>query len=169
MDCDNTRDLAVPYLEQQLAPAQHDLIRDHLGACVDCSKYVQRLADQQATLDVLRPPADPRLADASFWGPMDEALAAHRATLTSTPAVSVSFWRRRLEVTPLGLMAYAAALLLALSWGWMQRQAADSAQHQIARAEANLEQERRLQGSPQPLQRSGRYQPVAHTPRRGSL
>lgn len=169
MDCPTVQDLSVAFLESELSPGETEQFTDHIDRCETCADRLARLAAQDADLASLPPPPDPRLAEPGFWDRMDEALATEAAHALAPPETAQSVWRRPLHVSPLGLMAYAAALLLAIAWGWMQHQDAQASAALAEAMQVELEQERRLSGaSPEPV-RVEQYRPVSYTPRRGTF
>lgn len=175
MDCDTLQELLVPFLEGELSPSEQELAEDHLTACARCSDLASRISSQDAALASLPPEPDPRLSDAAFWGPMTAAVDAAwdaRAQAPDGPAAAPEPPRRELRVTPVGLTAYAAALLLALAWGWSNHRDAERA---TAEADAlRAEQSTAVPSAPArvealPSRSSQPYQPVRYTPRRGTF
>lgn len=178
MECRTVRELLVPWLEDELAPAQQELMNDHIERCSSCADLAGRLSAQDVALSSLPPEPDPRLATEAFWAKMDttlseewEVVAKERA---SAPPAAGASWlgQRELRVTPVGLVAYAAALLLALAWGFSNQV---DAQHAEARAMALQEELHEAERAtavavePLPARPAPAYQPVSYTPRRGTL
>jgi anti-sigma factor RsiW len=160
-------------LEDELSPSQHELASNHLDACVECADLASRISGQDRALASLSPDRDPRLEQDTFWGPMNDAVdAAWDTPVPAEPTQRERFFRREFRVTPVGLLAYAAALLLALSWGWSNHLDAQQAANQadVLRAEqqpSHTPVPSRI-ASP-PASSTQPYQPVRYTPRRGTL
>ncbi len=184
MDCQEAQQLIVPWLEDELAPAEGELMGEHVERCPCCADLAGQLAAQSDDLAQLRPPPDPRLDQPAFWSQMDgtlsdawETVQHERATEvargnTVTGRVARQLAGLELRVSPVGLVAYAAALLLAVAWGWSNLSDAE-----VARAEAqalereltDLERGSRVAIEPRQPPRVEAYRTVSHTPRRGTL
>jgi anti-sigma factor RsiW len=169
MDCQTVQDLSIAFLEGELSPGETDQVAEHLEICEACAERLALFDEQSEDLAALPPPPDPRLQQPGFWDRMDAALAEEAAHALAPPAPPVPVWRRPLKVSPLGLVAYAAALLLAVTWGWLQHQDAQQAAAHAASLETELEQERRLAAQPPTPVRVEQYRPVSYTPRRGTF
>ncbi len=175
MDCDTLQELLVPFLENELSPSQHELAAHHLETCPCCSDLASRISSQDTALASLAPEPDPRLSNPSFWAPLNAAVDAAweaQAPTQDKPADSPVPPQRELRVTPLGLIGYAAALLLALAWGWSNHLDAQqaTAEANALRAEQSAQPPSapaRVQGLP--ARNTQPYQPVRYTPRRGTF
>ncbi len=169
MDCPTARALAVAWLEGELAPGEAEQIDHHLEHCEDCAEFVAALDGQSADLAALAPPADPRLAQPGVWDRMDARLAEEMDRAFADRAAPQPFWQRPMRVSPVGLVAYAAALMLALGWGYINLIEARDANTRADVLGAELERERRLAAQPAEPTRVEQYRPVAYTPRRGTF
>lgn len=169
MDCQTVQDLSIAFLEGELSPGESELVGEHLELCEACAERLALLDEQSDDLAALPPPPDPRLDQPGFWDRMDGALAKEAEHALAPPPPPVPLWRRPLQVSPLGLIAYAAALALAVGWGWLQQQEAVHATAQAEALGAELEQERRLAAQPPTPVRVEQYRPVSYTPRRGTF
>lgn len=173
MDCDTMRELLVPLLEDELSPSQQQLAAHHLETCANCAALASRISSQDAALASLSPDRDPRLDDDAFWAPMNAAVdAAWDAGARADPPTGPALSRLEMRITPVGMIAYAAALLLALAWGWSNHL---DAQQAAAQADV-LRAEQQPPASPtatrvgtQPSRTAQPYQPVRYTPRRGTF
>jgi anti-sigma factor RsiW len=169
MDCQTVQDLSIAFLEGELSHGQTDQVAEHVEICEACAERLSHFDEQSDDLSALPPPADPRLDQPGFWDRMDAAVAEEAAEVLAPPPPPVPFWRRPLRVSPLGLLAYAAALMLAVGWGWMQQRDAAQATAQAEALGEELQQERRLAAQPPTPVRVEQYRPVSYTPRRGTF
>jgi len=169
MDCPTVRDLSVAFLESELSPGEAEQVTDHIEHCDACADLLGRLASQETDLAGLPPPLDARLSAPGFWDRMDAALAVESERVLAPPAPRVSAWKRPLQISPVGMAAYATALLLALAWGWMKHLDASVSAARAVALESELEQERRLAAQPPAPIRVEQYRPVSYTPRRGTF
>lgn len=189
MDCRTASEHLVPWLEAELAPAVTEVVGEHVAHCPDCASLAERLRAQGERLAAIGPAIDPRLSGDAFWASMDDSLSDAWEQLGEervAASARAATWTGRLQarargelrVSPVGLAAYAAALLLALAWGWSNHEDARVAQAEV-RA---LEQEVELSAGRVPVTglrpasvegaastRVEAYRPVSHTPRRGTL
>lgn len=169
MDCQTVRDLSIAFLEGELSTGQTDQVAEHIEMCERCAARLAQLDEQGPDLSALPPSLDPRLGQPGFWDRMEAAVAAEADEVLAPPPPPVPFWRRPLRVSPLGLLAYAAALVLAVGWGWLQQQDAALATAQAEAMREALQQERRLAAQPPTPVRVEQYRPVSYTPRRGTF
>ena len=118
MHCRGVRRRLVAFQDGELSPGEHTQVRDHLGRCEACARLEQRLA-QVTPRPFLE--LDPELQE-TMWGRLDAAIDAafrHQQSLPRPSRVQV-WWRWLTEETtvPTGAMlAYAALLLVAITWG----------------------------------------------------
>lgn len=169
MDCQTVQDLSIAFLEGELSHGETDQVAEHLDICERCTTRIAAFDEQSADLAELPPAPEPRLGQPGFWDKMDAVVAAEAEQVLAPPPPPVPLWRRPLRISPLGLLAYAAALIFAVGWGWMQQQDAAQATAQAEALGAELQQERRLAGqAPTPV-RVEQYRPVSYTPRRGTF
>ena len=175
MDCKTVRNLLVPYLDGELAPAQVAWIEAHLDTCPDCRAVLADLSAQGRLLEALPPPAMPPDLAAGLWTRMDAALASELDSLetqpTAQPQRDVSppaATRKRTDRRALAL--YAAILGLAVAFGLWRHDAAATAEARVQDLRMKLERAERLRASPTSLpSASGRYKTAAYVPGRGHL
>lgn len=184
MDCQEAQVLLVPWLEDELAPAEGELLSEHVDRCGGCAELAGALAEQGDALAAIKPPPDPRLSDDAFWSRMETTLdtewrsvraerdeaAARAGSLRGR--LTAGLGRPDLRVSPVGVAAYAAALLLAFAWGWLNLSEAQTAQAEVRALEAeltDLERGSRVAIEPRTPPRVEAYRTVSHTPRRGTL
>ncbi len=146
LTCQDVLDRVAPYLDDELGPAERELLERHLDGCASCRGVVEKVAEQE-----LRPPpvADAiaaRMGAPDFWASMDARLGSEIDARLRSPGGAAP---RSFTLSWKVALAYAAALALALLWG-------AQAHHEtlIARAEAEslarqLERAERLVDSPQ--------------------
>ena len=83
-----------------------------------------------------------------------------------------AWYRRRVGMPAPMVMAYAAAMMLAVAWGMQQRERALSAEVSVEHLGQQLEAERRVVAQPlgpQPAQQNGKIKVVTYTPQRGTF
>ena len=125
MDCRTVRDRISAWEDQELSPGEASQMADHLAHCSECLAFSQRIQEQSRWLADLPPQALPELDDPDFWKPMDDRLAQELDRLEqgslSVEEENASLWRQRRFSVPLpAVLAYAAALALAVWWGLEQ-------------------------------------------------
>ena len=184
MDCQEAQQLIVPWLEDELAPAEGELMGEHVDRCPCCADLAGQLAAQSEDLAKIRPALDPRLDDPAFWSAMEDTLSDAWESVKEERAAETArsrtvsgrllrgLSRVELRVSPVGLVAYAAALLLSLAWGWSNLTEAETARaeaHALERELTDLERGSRLAIEPRQPPRVEAYRTVSHTPRRGTL
>lgn len=176
MDCGTAQDLMVPWQDGELPPARVDELTEHVDGCARCGRQLELLSRQQLALCGLKP-ALPELRDDAFWADMDARLSPELDRLGGPPAPQArsGLARREFRVSTVGLVAYAAALLLALGWGWSQLVATQSAEAELHALDAELQRTRRLlaESAPPrlqaPLEAAPRPSKVVQVSHRGQL
>jgi len=116
-------------MDQELSPGESSQVEAHLGHCSDCTGLQQRFEAQASQLAVL-PPDKARSADPRFWDRMDATLTDELdqfETVYGRPGEPESWKRRRVSISMAAVLVYAAALLLAVWWGWSHSEPADTA------------------------------------------
>jgi anti-sigma factor RsiW len=108
----------VAFQDGELAPSEHTQVREHLDQCVACANLERRLEEvtPRPFIEV-----DPELQD-TMWRRLDAAIDAafRRHAALPHPSRLELWWRWLAEETtvPTGAMlAYAALLLVAITWG----------------------------------------------------
>ena len=122
MDCRTVRDRIAAWEDQELSPGETSQMREHLEHCSECMAFSQRIREQSRWLADLPPPALPELNEPDFWKSMDDRLSRELDQMQQIPLAGnqedVIVWRRRRFSVPLpAVVAYAAALILAVLWG----------------------------------------------------
>jgi anti-sigma factor RsiW len=164
MKCVQITERLAAYLDGQLAPAEAEQVGEHLYSCTPC----HQLCDALMAQDFSPMSEDDKAAGcaaAGFWSAMDDALETELQALS--PNTGGSKRTTRLPMTV--LMAYAAAVLLAVAWGYQQMERADAAEASASHLLQQLEQERRLAAEPQSAPGVPVYRPVAYTPQRATF
>ena len=174
MDCQTVRNLLVPYLDGELAPAQVAWVDAHREVCPSCAAAMARLSAQGSLLSTLPPPPMPPRLAADLWKRMDAALDGELRTLEESPHTPPSqrapapSTRNRLDRRAIAL--YAAVLGLAVAFGLWRHDAASTAEARVQDLRMKLERAERLRASPTSLpSASGSYQTAAWVPGRGHL
>lgn len=172
MDCVVVSSRIAAFLDGELAPAEHQQFSLHIERCEICTQMVVQLEAQrfmplsaEQKSSICGPPA--------FWNDMDSVLCAHMDQMVVEQTISLGPWyRRRVGLPTPMLVAYAAAMVLAVVWGLQQRERAMAAEVSVEHLGQQLEQERRLAAQPTAPQApggNGQYKVVTYTPQRGTF
>lgn len=162
ISCERVRQQAVPWLEEQLAPAELEQIGMHLAQCDQCSNYIAQL-----DLVDLRPPrihhAHPSRKHA-YWDDMDDRLQRemHRRYETELSLQSShNGWPKS------SVIFLAACLLLSLLWGLQQQHRVEELHSQLQQQEREIERMERMFSSPPQPAPNAHY--TVHVPARMEL
>lgn len=167
LSCPEIEDRVAPWLDEELAPAEAELVAAHLEGCAACAELVARLDGQRFER--------PRLAEVeapAFWARMDEALGVEvtrwEAALATSAPKAAPWWRRELRVSALAAAA-ALALIggLAGALAWQATEAA-AGRAELAAVRAELEAQA-AQARPEPVLPREPMVLVSHTPFHGRL
>lgn len=173
MDCRTARDHIASWLDGELSRGEVEQLEAHMEHCESCRAVADDLSQQGQVLELLRPLPLAEVADPAFWDRMHTRLSREvvrvqreghprerglRAALT-----------RRLSVPAPAALAYAAALLGALWWGWAHQERADQAEAGVQALAVALEREQRLAAAPAMPLRSQEYRTSVYTPHRGNF
>jgi len=172
MDCAKVSTRIAAFLDGELAPAEVEQFSVHIERCTVCAQIVIQLEAQRFMPLSCREKSAICEKD-GFWGEMDSKLCAQLDDM-SMPAVvvAVPWYSRSVGLPAPMIVAYAAAMLLAVAWGMQQQERAQSAEVSVDHLGKQLEQERRLVNKPAPFQGvagSGQYKVVNHTPQSGAF
>ena len=172
MDCTIVSGRIAAFLDGELAPADTERFTLHIESCSTCSELVIEMEAQLfAPLS-----ADEKRAICGreeFWSDMDSVLGTHIDQMVLAKTACVGPWHtRRVAMTVPTAVAYAAAMVLAVAWGLVQQDRAQSAELASEHLGQQLEQERRL--AAQPVEQAGgsgkgAYKVVTYTPERGTF
>lgn len=168
MDCAGVSERTAAYLDGQLAPAETEQVDAHLEGCPDCVSLVEAMAGQDFAPLTTTERGD-ICGATDFWAAMDTALAPGLAQMAPACAVTQRWTRRRIDLPLPMLLAYAAALSLAVVWGTRHKVRADDAVRSVEELGQELEQEQRLAAEPLVVPRPQHYRLVTHTPERGTF
>ena len=172
MDCVVVKSRIAAFLDGELAPAEAEQFSIHIERCEPCAQIVIRL-EAQRFLPLSSQEKSSICNGSGFWGKMDAKLCSEMDQMTVEGVLVVSPWySRRVGLPAPMLMAYAAAMLLAVAWGMQQRERAMSAEVSAEHLGKQLEQERRLAAqpvAPQGTATSGQYKVVTYTPQSGTF
>ena len=162
ISCERVQQVAVPWLEGQLAPAELELIGAHLERCEQCSTYIAQL-----DLVDLRPPrihhAHPS-RKLAYWDEMDTQLQSEMGRHYDSTMPSQSSEN---EWPKSAVVFLAASLLLSLFWGIQQQQRVEELHSQLQQQAREIERmERMFSSPPQPIPNA---QYSVHVPARMEL
>lgn len=170
MDCTAVSERVAAYLDGQLGEAQGDLVDAHLAICVECAGLLAALAEQRFL--PLSAEEKGRLCGGDgFWSQMDSVLCAEMEVMGGVSDGRTAWHLRQVGLPMPMVLAYAAAMLLAVAWGLQMSEKADQAEETVQRLGERLEAEEGLAPAPRPTQGagSGDFQVVRHTPQRATF
>ena len=157
------------FLDGELAPAELSRFEMHIQGCDDCMQVVIKLEEQR-----FRPLSSQERTDIcgreSFWGDMDSVLDTHLDQMVLSKTACLGPWHTRRIGLPIPMIvAYAAAMVLAVAWGAQQRDRAMTAEVASEHLGQQLEAERRLAAQPAEPGTTSTYKVVTYTPERGTF
>jgi hypothetical protein len=172
MDCTMVTSRVAAFIDGELAPGDCERFVLHIETCDPCTQIVIQLEAQR----FVPLSADQRRSicgRGEFWGDMDSVLGTHLDQMVLAKTACLGPWHRRRVGMPLPMvLTYAAAILLAVSWGLQQRERAQLAELATEHLGQQLEQERRLAAQPSvtPTEPgTSTYKVVTYTPERGTF
>ena len=172
MDCVTTHERVAAYLDGELAPAEAEQVAIHIEQCSTCANMVKSL-QAQCFKPLSASEKEFVCARQDFWDDMDAVLCVQMDEMAGGRAVRVRGWySHRVGMPAPMVMAYAAAMVLAVAWGMQQRERALAAEVSIEHLGQQLEAERRAVAQPvvpQQAQPSGKIKVVTYTPQRGTF
>lgn len=126
MNCRAVKTRLVAWQDEELAPGEHVLVREHLAACADCRTLEQRLA-RATPRPFLSVPADTRQ---KMWSRLDAAIDAAWNEPPPPPPTArrrVTDWLRHEKRVATGwLVGYGVVLAAVAVWGlgnwWVARE-----------------------------------------------
>jgi hypothetical protein len=167
MNCAEITDRIAAYLDGQLCPAESEQVSEHLNGCTPCHQLCDcMMAQDFAPLSQEEKDA---MCGAGFWGPMDTALDKELANLERSGTDGAGWSKGRVGLPMTVAVAYAAALLLAMAWGYRHMERADDAETTAKDLKIQLDQERRIAAEPRVSPEVPAYRPVSYTPRRATF
>ena len=173
MDCTVVSSRVAAFLDGELAPADSERFTLHIEACEPCTQIVIRL-EAQRFLPLNSNEKASICSRVDFWVDMDSVLSTHMDQMVLAKTACLGPWHKRRVGMPIPLVvAYAAAMLLAVAWGMQQRDRAQTAELSSEHLGQQLEQERRLAAQPSTAPTKGTsgraYKVVTYTPERGTF
>ena len=172
MDCVVVSSRIAAYIDGELAPAEEEQFTLHIERCDLCAQLLIRL-EAQRFMPLTGQEKATICDSASFWSKMDSDLCSQLDEMAvERVVVSVPWYSRKVGMPAPMVVAYAAAMLLAVAWGMQQQERAQMAEGSVEHLGNQLEQERRLANQPAPSQKSsgnGRYKVVNYTPQSGTF
>lgn len=162
ISCETVQLRAIAWLEEQLAPAELELIGMHLEQCDSCAEYIARLDATD-----LRPPrihhAHPSRRQ-GFWDDMDDHLQLEMSGL-----YNVEGSKRNVSWPTATVYFLAASLLLSLLWGIQQQHRVNELHSQIQLQQREIERMERMFATPPQPQVTPNSQYTVHVPARMEL
>ncbi len=171
MDCTMVSSRVAAFLDGEMAPGDCERFILHIEACEPCTRLVARLEAQRFA--PLSDDDKTRICGRSeFWSDMDSVLGTHMDQMVLAKTACLGPWYSRRVGLPVPMIvAYAAAMMLAVVWGLQQKDRASTAELASEHLGQQLEQERRLAAQPAPVPDQGKtaYKVVNYTPERGTF
>ena len=166
MNCGQVTERLAAYLDGQLAPAEAEQVAEHLHGCTHCHQICDAMMAQDFAPLSAQEKADGCGSD-GFWDAMDTALESELSAMTPKRQSAQGGARMGLPMTV--AVAYAAAFLLAVAWGYQHMERADSAEAAAQVLQQQREQEQRLAADPPTVTGVPAYRPVVYTPQRSTF
>lgn len=148
MTCNDVGGRLAAWQDRELSPGEQVLVGEHLERCERCRVRERRLS--RATPGPM--PRLPRDVQADLWARLDDAIEV--AATRPAPVAVVA--RRPFPRPSVFQLVYAAALLTALLWGWLNHVTAQNLQ-----AALDTERARHTVGVEIP---ADQYRPVSFVP-----
>ena len=154
--CEVVREKAAAWLEEELSPAETDMIAEHLDKCEECVAFFHSLEQIDLT-----PPKLRFTTSDDYWQSMDKVLS-HEIDVQekggkSKPYVMWEFW------------VLAASALLILSWGIYQYQQVSALEQLVESQQRDLERLQRTYAQPASPRAQPYVMPAVHIPSRMEL
>jgi anti-sigma factor RsiW len=165
MKCPEITERLAAFLDGQLAPAEAEQVGEHLSKCTPCHQLCDAMMGQDFA-PMSAEERDAGCAGEGFWDAMDAVLDEELCVMAPATTGKTG---ARFGVPTSVAMAYAAALLLAVAWGYQHMARADEAEVMAHELQTQLEQERRLAAEPRSTPGVPAYRPVAYTPQRATF
>jgi anti-sigma factor RsiW len=127
--CRDVEICAAALLDEQLSPAEEEMVAEHLDRCDACADMIDAMDAQR-----LKPPRLQILQDNDYWEEMDAVLQAELDKAESEQP----------KLSKQSMFLYAAVLLLTLLWGWHHRQRALHLERIVFTQQQTLEQLERV-------------------------
>jgi anti-sigma factor RsiW len=162
MDCQTATERMAGWVDGQLSPGEQELMETHLHRCTSCSSLATAMGAQP-----LAPPS-PVILPAQFWDRMDATLQSELSAAPPLPPPT-PLLRRRLQLGPVSMAAYAALLLGAIGWGVYAQSELMGSRAEAAGLQVELERERRLGGEPRLASPQGYRTTAQNRTNRGTL
>lgn len=169
MDCTMVSSRMAAFLDGELNPSDVSRFEMHIQGCNECMQIVVKMEEQR-----FRPLSSQErgaiCGRESFWGDMDSVLGTHLDQMVLNKTACLGPWHTRRIGLPIPmLVAYAAAMVLAVAWGAQQRDRAMTAEMASEHLGQQLEAERRLAAQPAEAGTASTYKVVTYTPERGTF
>lgn len=128
--CREVEACAAALLDEQLSPAEEEMVEEHLERCDTCADLIDAMDAQR-----IKPPRIQLIQENDYWEDMDAVLQSEldRADANSQSPVSKQM-----------ILFYAAVLLLTIMWGWHHKQRANHLERIVYTQQQTLEQLERV-------------------------
>ncbi len=168
MRCSKARTRIVPWLDGELSPADSEVLEQHVADCKKCSEYMELMGKTNPSKTA---PTHEPLPEAHWSSMHQSVMAAFDDHDIQERQRIASAWLPPIPRHQAAAIAYAAILVLALSWGWSNHKAAveanvarDSALEQLERYQQVVAEQQPLAPLPQlPQVRPAAYVPYRDT------
>ena len=171
MDCVVVSNRMAAFIDGELAPAEVEQFTVHIERCDLCAQVLIRM-EAQRFMPLTGVEKTAICESSDFWSKMDNELCSGLDQM-SVECVVVTPWHKRSIGMPAPMVvAYAAAMLLAVAWGMQQQERAQVAEGSVEHLGKQLEEERRLANQPVPPQgtsNGNRYKAVKYVPQSGTF
>ena len=127
--CRDVEMCAAALLDEQLSPAEEEMVAEHLKHCDTCAEMIDAMDAQR-----IKPPRLQILQENDYWEEMDAVL---QAELDKADLDQPKFSKQ-------SMFLYVAILLLSLVWGWHHRQRAIHLERIVYTQQQTLEQLERV-------------------------
>ena len=150
------------WVDDQLSPGERELMVAHLQRCESCRRRATAMADQTIAHPAVH------IHPSDFWDRMDAALQDEqdKCPPEDRRVARASMLWKRVQLSPVVMLTYAAILICALGWGLYSHTTLKEARAEAASLQTELERKRRLTGQPVLASPKGyQTQPVLANPK----
>ena len=128
--CQDVQACAAALLDEQLAPAEVEMVEEHLRQCQSCAEMIDNMDEQR-----LEPPNLQILQNEAYWEEMDSVLQAELEQAERP---------NQTKISPIHVVLYVATLVFTFVWGWYHHQRAEHLERIVYTQQQTLEQLERV-------------------------